>query len=37
MTSTRGQHCVYKEKNLENEMVISFNQTMGHFGLQKTA
>jgi len=26
-----------EEKNLEKEMVISFNQIRGHFGLQKTA
>jgi hypothetical protein len=33
----KGATLCLEEKILEKEMVISFNQTRGHFGLQKTA
>jgi len=33
----KGATLCLEEKIIEKEMVISFNQTRGHFGLQKTA
>jgi hypothetical protein len=32
----QGGNIVFRRKILEKEMVISFNQTRGYFGLQKT-